>query len=67
MKIGLSVFQQVSGLEINLHKSEVLVTNVDSEQTEELVRIFGCRLATFPSTYLGLPLSDKLSKRLVYP
>lgn len=49
-----------------MHKSKVLVSNVQQRQTTELVRIFGCSLVTFPFTYLRLPLLDKRLPKTSY-
>ena len=51
-------FEAVSGLKINLNKSEILpigpVTNL-----EELATEVGCKVGALPTTYLGLPLGAK--------
>lgn len=54
----LLCFEAVSGLRINLGKSEAIpvgeVANVD-----ELADILGCRVAHMPISYLGLPLGAR--------
>lgn len=48
-------FEAISGLKINLEKSElILVGRVPI--MEELVDILGCKVGSLPSKYLGLPL-----------
>ena len=48
-------FEALSGLRINLNKSEILpVGSVDNVQ--ELAVELGCRIGSLPSSYLGLPL-----------
>ena len=48
-------FEAISGLRINLDKSEILpVGRVDS--LEELTLELGCKVGTLPSSYLGHPL-----------
>ena len=48
-------FEALSGLKINLEKSELIpvgrVSNVDSLADE-----LGCKVGSLPTTYLGLPL-----------
>ena len=48
-------FEAMSGLKINLEKSELIpieeVTNL-----KDFVRALGCKEGSLPSTYLGLPL-----------
>ena len=47
-------FEAISGLSINLNKSEIfLVGRV--ENVEVLASELGCKVGTLPSTYLGLP------------
>lgn len=55
LRLVLLFFRMVSGLRINIAKSEIFlvgrVENVDS-----LASFFGCKVAQLPSSYLGLPL-----------
>ncbi len=46
---------EVSGLRVNLHKSEMVLVG-DVPNLEELVAVLGCKLSALPMTYLGLPL-----------
>ena len=48
-------FEAVSGLRINLEKSELILV-VRVENIDDLALDFGCRVGSLPSTYLGLPL-----------
>ena len=50
-------FQAVSGLKINLGKSE-LVPVGDEVVVEELAGILGCKVSSLPLQYLGLPLGS---------
>ena len=51
-------FGAMSGLKININKSEIIligpVTNA-----EELASELGCKIGSFPASYLGLPLGAK--------
>ncbi|RVW93640.1 putative mitochondrial protein [Vitis vinifera] len=48
-------FEAVSGLRINLEKSELIpIRRV--ENMDDLAWEFGCRLGSLPTTYLGMPL-----------
>ncbi|CAN1122537.1 Putative ribonuclease H protein At1g65750 [Linum perenne] len=53
-------FECVSGLKINFHKSVVYPVG-EVIELESLAGIFGCPIASFPTTYLGLPLRIKSS------
>ena len=48
-------FEAISGLRINLNKSEIIpMGRVDN--VEMLVVELGCGVGSLPTTYLGLPL-----------
>ncbi|RVW79102.1 hypothetical protein CK203_048195 [Vitis vinifera] len=48
-------FEAVSGLRINLKKSELIPVG-RVENMDDLAWEFGCRLGSLPTTYLGMPL-----------
>jgi hypothetical protein len=48
-------FEAASGLRINLGKSEIVPIGA-VEDVEGLAHLLGCRVASLPLTYLGLPL-----------
>ena len=48
-------FEAISGLKINLHKSEPILVGV-VPNFEDLARVLGCKVGSLPSCYLGLPL-----------
>ena len=48
-------FEAMSGLRINLDKSE-LISMGGVENTKALATNLGCKVGSLPSTYLGLPL-----------
>ena len=48
-------FEAISGLSINLNKSEILSVG-RVENVEVLASELGCKVGSLPSTYLGLPL-----------
>lgn len=77
LKHILLQFSAATGLTINFHKSTFAPIHVDPELSSSLADILGCPVATFPQSYLGLPLSthklnltdfffiiDKVDKRL---
>ena len=49
----LASFGAVSGLHINLAKSELVLVG-EVTNMEELVALLGCRQSSLPMTYLGL-------------
>jgi hypothetical protein len=54
----LLCFEAVSGLRINLSKSEIVLVGAVGD-VEELASILGCGVASLPIKYLGLPLGAK--------
>ena len=66
LQIVLTVFKQVSGLSVNLSKSELLISEGSQLLKQELANVLGCKLATLPFTYLGLPLSNKSLPKSAY-
>ena len=64
----LSCFENLSGMKINLHKSDLLTINVEEEESKTFAQIFCCKLGSFPIKYLGVPLHyDKLRREDLQP
>ena len=63
LKFILYCFEAMSGLKNNFEKSEVFSVGLEVTEQKRVAEIFGCKVGTFPITYLGLPVSDcKLTK-----
>ena len=60
----LSIFEEMSGLRINLGKSE-LVPVGDVPNFHELAEILGCRESALPLKYLGLPLGASFKEKSI--
>jgi hypothetical protein len=56
LKDLLQSFSDSTGLKINYSKSSMVPLNLSEEHANQLAQTFGCNLASFPFTYLGLPL-----------
>jgi hypothetical protein len=56
MKLLLCAFEQLSGLKINFHKSEISTT---VRLGKEFSQIFGCDKGTLPFRYLGIPMHHR--------
>ena len=68
LKIVFLAFESISGLAVNLSKSELLCSKTDEQQAQAMADLMGCRLGSFPFNYLGLPLSNKkLNKPTFFP
>jgi hypothetical protein len=59
LKLLLQVFQRISGLGVNMDKSEIILTCSSQEHLLQCANLMGCKAGKFSITYLGLPLSDK--------
>ena len=58
-------FEEVSGLRINLGKSEMVPVG-DVHNLDDLVGLLGCRHSSLPFKYLGLPLGAKFKELSVW-
>jgi hypothetical protein len=56
MKLVLCIFEQLSGLKINFHKSKIYCFGEAKNVENEYKQIFGCELGTLPFKYLGIPI-----------
>ena len=55
IRLLLLSFQAVTGLKVNVHKSE-MVPIEEVDDVHALAEILGCRVGTLPMSYLGMPL-----------
>jgi hypothetical protein len=68
LKLVLSAFSEATGLLINFHKSTFAPIHVQQPLASILALALGCNVASFPQTYLGLPLSThKLNLKAFHP
>jgi hypothetical protein len=64
MKLILCVFEQLSGLKINFHKSELFCFGEAKQCEQQYAQLFGCSIGTYPFRYLGIPMhTRKLSNK----
>ena len=56
LKLILSAFEQLSGLKINFHKSELFCFGDAQEAAAQYADIFGCEHGQFSIMYLGIPI-----------
>ena len=55
----MDLFGKATGLCTNMAKSKILPIRCDGFDLTPLQATIGCQIASFPCTYLGMPLSDK--------
>ncbi|KAE8789608.1 putative NOT transcription complex subunit VIP2 [Hordeum vulgare] len=58
LKFLFLCFEEMSGLKINFDKSEVVVLGYCEGEQHRIVDNLNCRLASFPVSYLGMPLAE---------
>ena len=58
-------FEAMSGLKVNLDKSEIIPVG-RVKNVEDLALEFGCKVSTFPSSYLGLPLGARFKEVAIW-
>jgi hypothetical protein len=56
MKLILCIFEQLSGLKINFHKSELFCFGNAKDLQDEYRILFGCEIGSLPFRYLGIPI-----------
>jgi hypothetical protein len=59
MKLILCIFEQLSGLKINFHKSEIFCFGGAKDDEQQYRHIFGCEAGSLPFRYLGIPIHFK--------
>ena len=59
MKLILCLFEQLSSLKINFHKSELFCFGRAKENEDQYRQLFGCEVGTLLFTYLGIPIHHR--------
>ena len=57
IKLLLYLFEVMSGLKINFHKSEILCVGGDDNILTTYADMFNCQIGHFPMKYLGIPVT----------
>ena len=65
LRMVLIWFEAVSGLKINLGKSELVAVGA-VHNMEILVAVLGCNQGSLPMKYLGLPLGAKFKDKSIW-
>jgi hypothetical protein len=56
LKLLLCAFEQLSGLKINFHKSDIFCFGDAEDARPDYVDLFCCKSGEFPIKYLGIPI-----------
>ena len=59
LKLLLCAFEQLSGLKINFHKSEIFCYGAAKEMQDIYTDLFGCSAGEYPFKYLGIPIHHR--------
>jgi hypothetical protein len=59
LKMILCVFEQVSGLKINFHTSDLCYYGRAKESEQQYAELFGCKPGSLPFRYLGIPMHHR--------
>jgi len=59
LKLLLCAFEQLSGLKINFHKSEIFCYGMAKEMEQYYTTLFGCNAGVYPFRYLGIPMHHR--------
>ena len=59
LKLLICAFEQLSGLKINFHKSEIFCYGAAKEMQDIYTDIFGCNAGEYPFRYLGIPMHHR--------
>jgi hypothetical protein len=62
MKLVLCIFEQLSGLKINFHKSEIFCFGNAKEVENDYKQLFGCESRNLPFKYLEIPINFRKLK-----
>jgi hypothetical protein len=56
MKLILCIFEELSSLKINFHKSEIFCFGKAKEVENDYKILLGCEIGSLPFRYLGIPI-----------
>ena len=56
IRVVLTIFEQVSGLKVNFHKSMLTGVHVSESWLNEAASALHCRVGSLPFVYLGIPI-----------
>jgi hypothetical protein len=59
LKFLLCLFEEMSGLNINFHKSEVYCLGRAKDRVRQFEEILTCKSGDLPMKYLGIPIDEK--------
>jgi hypothetical protein len=68
LRCVLLLFERVSRMMINFHKSEAIPMNIAVDEAHDITHVLNCPIGVLPFKYLGVPLHfEKLKKEVLQP
>jgi hypothetical protein len=68
LKWLMTCFEKMSGMRINYNKSDLTPINLEDDESHNYVKIFYCRVGSFPFKYFRVPLHyEKLRREDIQP
>lgn len=65
LRAGLVLFEAMSGLKVNFHKSSLVGVNINDSWLSEAASVLGCKVGKIPFLYLGLSIGGD-PRRLLF-
>jgi hypothetical protein len=65
IRAGLLLFEAMSGLKVNFHKSSLVGVNISDSWLSEAASVLGCKVGKIPFLYLGLSIGGD-PRRLLF-
>ncbi|XP_039688673.1 uncharacterized protein [Medicago truncatula] len=65
LRAALVIFEAMSGLKVNFHKSSLVGVNIAPSWLSEAASVLGCKVDKVPFLYLGMPIEGN-SRRLSF-
>ncbi|KEH33584.1 hypothetical protein MTR_3g448400 [Medicago truncatula] len=63
---GLVLFEAMSGLKVNFHKSSLVGVNINASWLSEAASVLGCKVGKVSFLYLGLPIGGDPRRLLIW-
>lgn len=63
IKALMQLFESISGLKVNFHRSQLIGINVEEGWVEEAARFLNYKVGVLPFIYLGLPIGADARKK----
>ncbi|PNX77892.1 ribonuclease H, partial [Trifolium pratense] len=66
LKANLMLFELISGLKVNFHKSMLVGVNIAQVWLRDATSVLNCKLGHIPFLYLGIPIGGNAKRNLFW-